>query len=223
MRIWPGVRIGAGAEVRSDVEITEHTHTNYEAKIAQRVTIGSSVRIVSGNWPMNAGSAPPQGPVQGHSSDGLEGTGRRTSADEADLMRTQRANAPPPLRSLRSLHGNRGAVCHFRCPLTTQQVKGTVSTCSEMFKMQKGSLPAQQAGQAIPALTGYPVHHRLLHGGQVSDQCALLRGHAQAATALPRQSDTMMAADHLGRVRDLVGTPDVCRYFPHGKVLPTRS
>lgn len=32
--------------------------------------------------------APPQGPVEGHSSDGLEGSGRRTSAAEADLTGT---------------------------------------------------------------------------------------------------------------------------------------
>ena len=39
-------------------------------------------------------NAPPQGPVQGHSSHGPEGSGRRTSADEADVMGPQRANAP---------------------------------------------------------------------------------------------------------------------------------
>ena len=40
--------------------------------------------------------APPQGPLQGHSSDGFEGSGRRTGADEADVMRAQRVNAPAP-------------------------------------------------------------------------------------------------------------------------------
>ena len=63
------------------------------------------------------------------------------------LVPFEEEGARPPLRSLRSLHGDLGAVCHFRCPLTTLEPR--IPTWSGSRRRQRSSGGSGRAARPV--------------------------------------------------------------------------
>ncbi|MDE0126693.1 MAG: hypothetical protein OXN97_19180 [Bryobacterales bacterium] len=82
------------------------------------------------------------------------------------LVPFEEESARPPLRSLRSLHGDRSAVCHFRRPLTTLEPRiPTWSDISPRTAVVRGVRSGAREGAAgkprsLPWLRGTPRHRR---------------------------------------------------------------